>query len=161
MAAAAPRTIDAAPQVAARHLEHIFNIHASTPDPPNRSADMERILQQVREHAPRSADIADLMQNLSAAHMFSEKNIRRAILKTKKGTVPAADGYDTAFYAHPDVIDIVVPILAKPFQHIAREDSTGMTEAMRMATISVLYKGRGKDRTKPNRGRRRGDRLDT
>ena len=60
----------------------------------------------------------------------------------KKGTMPASDGFDIDFYARH--AKLLVPHLQGLFREILERGD--LTEAMKEATVSVLYKGRGKDK---------------
>jgi ribonuclease HI/GNAT superfamily N-acetyltransferase len=110
---------------------------------PERDSVVEEVLDQVRAHA---AGRKVAWENLDPEKMFSEKNITEAIRKLRRGTVPGNDGFSIEFYARPDVQEYMVPHLRRLFLKMAQDGV--MTEAMREAIISVLYKGRGKEKTR-------------
>ena len=145
--AAAVRTEErelSAAEVASAHLERIFNVHRTHragKDSGHREQAVQRLLDMVRANAPATHEVRKAMRGLSIKEMFCEKNVKEAIEKSKKGTVPGRCGFDVAFYAQRGLVDGMAEHLSKLFQWIARSDSQCMTEAMRRATVSVLYRG--------------------
>ena len=90
-------------------------------------------------------DVAALMKGLTVEGITDEDNLVKALRQVKKGTVLAEDGFPTEFYAAKELREEMVPHLARLLREtLSKED---MTEAMKEACITVLYKGRGKDPT--------------
>ena len=59
----------------------------------------------VREHMEnKSREEREKVSKLSIQHMFGKQNIKLAIQKVKKGTVPGRDGFRTEFYYGPSYL---------------------------------------------------------
>ena len=101
----------------------------------------------VREHMEKkSHEEREEISKPSIHHMFGKQNIKLAIQKVKKGTVPGRDGFPTEFYSEDEeVLDRMAGHLSRLFLEITKDKD--MTQAMKCAIVSILYKGKGKDKT--------------
>ena len=100
----------------------------------------ERVKEVVKKHM-EGREVEEAMEGLAWSSIFAKSNIEKALKEVKKGTVPGGQGFDTGFYNAQK--DVMLDHLSQLFWSIA--ESGDMTEAMKEATISVLYKGKGKD----------------
>jgi len=103
-----------------------------------------RVIAKVKRHMS-GREVSGVMEGLEVDSIISRDNIAEAIKQIKKGTVPGQDGFGTDFYAREDITPLLLDHLVKLFSSVVK-DKEVMTEAMRMAVITVLYKGRDKDR---------------
>ena len=102
------------------------------------------VRQLIREHMAEThtEERIEAMKGLRMDEILHEDNIDLAISAVKKDTVPGADGFSTNFYAKTRIRSAAV--LRELFRHLV--DSEDMTEAMKTAVISILYKGKEKDK---------------
>ena len=146
-----------AAQTAEEHMEKCFNVHKtndagkSEGEKDERTAAKKEICDTVREHKQeKSAAERRRVGKLSVGDMFSVGNVVKAFRAVRKGTVPGRDGFPTEFYSKdPATVERLAEHLAKHFRETA--DARIMSEAMRCAIVSILYKGiKGKDKTTPD-----------
>ena len=129
--------------------EHVNKARAMNPEDmaemnTKRSVMCSRVLERVRKHTA-SLKTKDKRNAFTRENLLSESNIRRAIREVRKNTVPASDGFTTNFYS--DTKEESWKQLKALFEEIW--DQELMTDAMREAVISCVYKQKGKDKTVP------------
>ena len=109
-----------------------------------RAEGKSRILGCIRAHVAAKAggEVEGAMGGLRVGEILEEENIDKAITQIKKGTVGGEDGFDTTFYAIPEVRAALIDHLGVMYREI-KEDKR-MPESMRCAGLSMLYKGKGR-----------------
>ena len=75
--------------------------------------------------------------------IIADKNLDEAMKEVKKGTIPGKSGFPAEFHANEDVRDIQKPHLQNLYRDIVKKGK--MSDEEREASVSVLYKGKGKD----------------
>ena len=129
--------------------EHVNKEKISTPrdieeSKHRREAACQEILERVRQHTA-TLPTTEKRELFTKKNLLSEKNLRKAIKEVRKNTVPASDGFTTDFFAATK--DITWKQLQALYEEIW--DDELMTNAMREAVISCVYKQKGKDKTIP------------
>ena len=146
-------------QTAEKHMDKCFNKHRRNDEgesEENRAAQEKasrEICDMVKRHmGNKSREGKEKVSRLSIQHMFGKQNIKLAIQKVKKGTVPGRDGFPTEFYSeNEEVLDRMAGNLSRLFLKITQDKD--MTQAMKCAIVNILYKGRGKDKTEADSNR--------
>ena len=136
-------------------MDKCFNIHNRNDEkesPEERQAREEaskEICRAVEKHVKRiGGEQMERVRGMTMSGMFGKENVVLAIKKVRKGTVPGRDGFPTEFYSEDEeVLNKMGDHLSKLFMEIANDKD--MTQAMKCAIVSILYKGKGKDKATP------------
>ena len=131
-------------RICEEHFRHVFNMHAAIDPEPEATADSTSYLRRlVRAHMEDTnmEGRTKAMHGLKMSSILHPDNIDLAIRSVRKDTVPGSDGFDTNFYNK--TTKRTANILRDLFWEIHKTQD--MTEAMKMAAVSVLYKGKGRN----------------
>ena len=103
------------------------------------AAKTEQFLASIRND-PEHRVTATMAASLQMEVVLSKANIKRAIMSLKRGTAPGADGLTADFYRAQHCT--MVPHLHKLYMELYEKGE--MTEAMKEAVVTLLFKGKGK-----------------
>ena len=130
--------------------EELFNRHkqvdeaATEAQKAEREASVERLRDTIRWHMASLEGRGErVMAGLTVETMFSEENVGPAVTEMTKGTEPGQGGLPPEYYNLEGVKEKVVPRLCRLFREVF--GNRDMTESMKVAIITVLFKGKGKD----------------
>ena len=122
------------------HWRRLFNLPALAP---SAETDARDILAVIRDDPARQL-APEMAARLDVAALISVGSIEAAIDAMKTDTAPGADGFPPRFYKDRRWRRRLAERLHRLYAQIVRDGE--MTEAMRESVISILYKGKGKNR---------------
>ena len=133
------------------HLDRTFNKHVreleEDPKPEikeqRRTITCDEILRRIKRTMTHR-NTSEVMNGATLVEILSADNLRHAIKEVKKGTVPAKDGFPAEFYSDAKVSEVLIPHLQELYKEIITNGR--MSAAQREALVSMLYKGKGKDK---------------